>query len=99
MSSGTSEEISSLEIQTEALKRLSREINLWIEIRGGGEEGRSTCQSSSPSLFWPSKGVAVQLAKGSLSPALQGASLSTAGSQAGELDRSFVVPVAWRKLS
>lgn len=66
---------------------------------GGGEEGRGTCRSTSPSVFWPSKGAAVQPAKGSLSLALLGARLSAAGSQAAELGRPFVVPVAWRKVS
>lgn len=66
---------------------------------GGGEEGRGTWQSTSHSLFWPSKGAAMQLAEGSLSPTLQGGRLSTAGSQAGELGSPFVVPIAWRKVS
>lgn len=65
---------------------------------GRGEAGRGSCQSTSPSLSWPSKGASVQLAKGSLSPALQGARLSTAGSQGEELSRPSVVPVAWRKV-
>lgn len=67
-----------------------------------GEEERwagGTCQSTSPPLSRPYKGAAVWLAKGSLSPALPGAKLSTAGSQASEPGRPCVVPVAWNKVS
>lgn len=66
-------------------------IIVYVARRRGG-------QGASPSPSWPSKGAAVQMARGSLSPALQGARLSTAGSQADELRRPFVVPGAWRKV-